>query len=157
MGILTAILLYTRRAIRGGDAQALTRIKFLERQLADPLLLQLAGSRPWGVARVEHRGRKSGKLYMTPLWAVPAGNAFLIAMPFGADADWTKNLSAAGEGTLQRHGVRYRVGNPRIVPAGDVLTELPLPIRLVSVAFDIQTFMRVDLPAPLVAKGAAAR
>lgn len=147
VGILAAILLYPRHAIRGGGSQALSRIKFLERQLANPLLLRLAGSWPWGVARVEHRGRKSGRFYVTPLWAVPAGNAFLIAMPFGADADWTKNLIAAGEGTLQRHGVRHRVGNPRVVPAADVLTELPLANRLVSEALDIQHFMRVDLLA----------
>ena len=67
-----------------------------------------------------------------------------MPLPYGRDVDWARNLLAAGEAVLQDHGVRYPVGNPRIVPAGDLLAEFPLLTRRIVATYGIREFMRVD-------------
>jgi deazaflavin-dependent oxidoreductase (nitroreductase family) len=140
-------VLYIRDAEQG-DAARLARLKSLESRLANPVLLRLAGAPPWGIARFEHRGRRSGALYATPLWAVPIDGGFVMAMPYGADSDWVQNLLARDEAVLVRNGVRYRVGRPRVIPAAAVGPDLPLRIRALTRLLDIRNVMRVDVLPP---------
>jgi hypothetical protein len=65
--------------------------------------LELAG---WHVfAIVQHRGRRSGQVYTTPVVTVPIVDGFIILLTFGADTDWCRNVLAAGQCTLQSHGL----------------------------------------------------
>jgi deazaflavin-dependent oxidoreductase (nitroreductase family) len=68
-----------------------------------------------GFGILTHVGRKSGKLYRTPVnvFRVPAG--FLIALTYGRDSEWVKNVQAAGGCELETQGVRYRLSAPTIV------------------------------------------
>src|SRR5688500_2836544 len=86
---LALALLYVRDSQQGYAAR-LARLKVLERRSANPLLLRIAGAWPWGMSRLEHQGRASGALYATPLWAQPVPGGFVIGMPYGRDADWTR-------------------------------------------------------------------
>lgn len=127
-----------RTALRDG-------LRAFNRRWANPLILRFAGTPPWSVARLDHRGRRSGAHRGTPLWAEPVSGGFLIAMPYGTDVDWAKNLIHAGEGLLKYQGVRYRVGSPRIVPAAEALPELPALIRLFIDMSGIRQVMRVNV------------
>lgn len=77
------------------------------------LTLPLAGSR-WNpiFSVVEHLGRRSGRSYQTPIAARRIQNGFVIALAFGAQVDWHRNLVVANGGTLRRQGVRYPVAAP---------------------------------------------
>lgn len=48
----------------------------------------------WAV--VQHRGRKSGKEYSTPVAVLTTPDAFSIGLPWGKGTDWVRNLRAAG-------------------------------------------------------------
>ena len=80
-------------------------------RLTRPAMLPLAGKR-WNpiFAVVEHRGRKTGRGYRTPVAARRSGDGFTIALAFGAQVDWYRNLVAAGgiifEASNERHGLR---------------------------------------------------
>ena len=78
------------------------------------LLLPLAGRR-WNpiFAVVEHRGRKSGRLYRAPVAARRVDGGFVISVAFGAQVDWHKNLVAARGGAIRWKGTEYPVGAPR--------------------------------------------
>ena len=80
------------------------------------LTLPLAGSR-WNpiFSVVEHRGRRSGKAYQTPVAARRVRDGFVIALAFGAQVDWYRNLVAADGGTLRRQGIRHRVARPELI------------------------------------------
>ena len=54
-----------------------------------------AGSLP-GFGIVTHVGRKSGKVYRTPVnvFRVPTG--FIIALTYSSQSEWVKNVLAAG-------------------------------------------------------------
>ena len=71
---------------------------------------------PW--ATVVHRGRKSGTTYRTPVLAFVRPGSVTISLPYGEDADWVRNLLAAGGGELVRGSRTHLIRNPRIVRSG---------------------------------------
>jgi deazaflavin-dependent oxidoreductase (nitroreductase family) len=91
-------------------------------RLTRPAMLPLAGKR-WNpiFAVVEHRGRTTGRLYRTPVAARRIGGGFIIALAFGAQVDWYRNLVAAGGGTIRWRGDVYSVTAPERVDAATVL------------------------------------
>jgi deazaflavin-dependent oxidoreductase (nitroreductase family) len=71
----------------------------LNRYTINPLTRRFAG-RIAPFAMIEHRGRTSGKVYHLPIMAFPTDSGFVVALTYGPDADWVKNVLAAGECTL---------------------------------------------------------
>ena len=71
---------------------------------------------PWmpGFGLVVHRGRRSGREYQTPVNVFQADDGFVIALTYGADTDWVKNVQAAGGCELRTRGRVLRVGSPRV-------------------------------------------
>lgn len=58
---------------------------------------------------VRHVGRRSGKLYETPIIVAPLGDGFMIELTYGPDVDWHKNVVAAGGCTIIWHGKDYPI------------------------------------------------
>jgi deazaflavin-dependent oxidoreductase (nitroreductase family) len=84
---------------------------------------------PWAV--VLHRGRRSGRAYRTPLFAFRRERTLVIALLYGDESDWLRNLHAGG-GRVLRGGRTYTVGPPEIVETGaadEVLARLSRPAR----------------------------
>jgi deazaflavin-dependent oxidoreductase (nitroreductase family) len=72
---------------------------------------------PGGIASVvRHVGRTTGRTYETPVQAVPTDDGFVIALPYGPNTDWLKNVLAAGSATVMHEGNLHRVDQPAIVP-----------------------------------------
>lgn len=71
---------------------------------------------PWapGFGIVIHRGRRSGRLYQTPVNAFPTEDGYVFALTYGADTDWVKNVLAAGGCELRTRGQVVRLVSPRI-------------------------------------------
>ena len=84
---------------------------------------------PWAV--VVHRGRKTGAAYSTPVTAFTGEGVIAIALPYGDDTDWVRNLLAANGGEVRRRGKTHRLADPRVVDRGD-RSALPRPARLAS-------------------------
>ncbi|MFC3244074.1 nitroreductase family deazaflavin-dependent oxidoreductase [Gordonia humi] len=70
---------------------------------------------PWAV--VEHIGRVSDNRYETPVLAYVDDGRLSIALNYGADADWVRNVLAAGRFTLVRRGRRLDVAGLRVIPS----------------------------------------
>lgn len=66
---------------------------------------------------VRHVGRASGRAYETPVSAVPTEDGFVIALPYGTNTDWLKNVLASGSATIVHEGNTFRVDRPEVVPA----------------------------------------
>ena len=71
-----------------------------------------------GLAIVDHRGRTSGRAYSTPVAVRRVDRGFVLALAFGAQVGWYRNLVAAGGGSLRWRGDEHLFGAPeRIDPA----------------------------------------
>ena len=66
-----------------------------------------------GFGVVEHRGRRSGRTFRTPVNVFPQGDTYVIALTYGPDVDWVKNVLAAGECHLTTRGRRHHLASPR--------------------------------------------
>jgi deazaflavin-dependent oxidoreductase (nitroreductase family) len=64
----------------------------------------------WGpFAVIYHVGRKSGKQYETPLIVQPTADGFVLALTYGPEVDWYRNIVAAGNCRIRRHGKDYAI------------------------------------------------
>ncbi len=71
---------------------------------------------PWmpGLGVVVHRGRRSGRCYQTPVTVFRAGDGYVIALTYGPETDWVKNVLAAGGCELRTRGQTIPLGSPRL-------------------------------------------
>jgi deazaflavin-dependent oxidoreductase (nitroreductase family) len=90
-----------------------------------PLVLKRAGTPGGPASVVRHVGRTSGRDYETPVSAVPTGDGFVVALPYGKNTDWLQNVLASGSATVVHEGVTYQVERPEVVPLADTLTRFP--------------------------------
>ena len=141
---IVALSAGSRGRWRTGSRDALRRFN---RRWFNPVALRFAGHAPWPVARLDHRGRRTGESRATPLLAWPVAGGFILPMPYGTEVDWAKNLLHASTAELQYQGLRYRVGAPRIASLRTFSDELASPIgALVRVIRPVHA-MRVDVLA----------
>ncbi|MFI5775638.1 nitroreductase family deazaflavin-dependent oxidoreductase [Nocardia sp. NPDC051570] len=54
-----------------------------------------------GFGVVVHKGRKSGRSYRTPVTLFARDGAYRIALTYGRESDWVKNIVAAGTFELE--------------------------------------------------------
>jgi len=81
-----------------------------------PLGARLSGSRWLPLyAVVEHRGRRSGRAYATPVVARRTIDGFVIPLAFGEDADWARNVRSAGGCSIRWKGGRYEADRPEVI------------------------------------------
>jgi len=71
---------------------------------------------PWtpGFGVVIHRGRRSGREYQTPVNVFATEEGYVLALTYGPDTDWVKNVLAAGGCELRTRGCVIRLVSPRL-------------------------------------------
>ena len=84
-------------------------------RVLNPAIRRLAGRRHPALARLEHRGRRSGREYVTPVSAHLTGDTFLVPLTFGDRSDWCRNVLEAGGCSIRWRGRDHRAVNPRVV------------------------------------------
>ena len=102
---------------------------------------------PWapGWAVVVHRGRKSGRVFRTPLWAFRRGDSYVIALTYGTGSDWLRNVTAAGGCELESRSRHYRLSDRRMYH-DETAADMPAPIRLVlRKVLKAPDFLRLDI------------
>ena len=96
-----------------------------------------------GFGILAHVGRKSGKVYRTPVNVFRTPEGFLIALTYGRESEWVKNVQAAGGCELETRGARYQLSTPTIVhdPSRQ---RFPLPVRMVLGLIGANDFMQLS-------------
>jgi deazaflavin-dependent oxidoreductase (nitroreductase family) len=67
------------------------------------------------LALVEHVGRVSGTVRLTPVHPVGTADGYRIVVPLGAASQWARNVLAAGHCRLQVGGVVHDLDEPTLV------------------------------------------
>jgi hypothetical protein len=70
-----------------------------------------------GFGVVVHQGRRSGRLYQTPVNVFATEDGYVLALTYGPDTDWVKNVLVAGGCELRTRGRAIRLASPRLFPA----------------------------------------
>jgi deazaflavin-dependent oxidoreductase (nitroreductase family) len=104
-------------------------------RVADPL----AGQLPWfGV--LTHRGRRSGRVYRTPVNVFQIPDWYVVALTYGLDTEWVRNVLEAGECELQTRGRSVRLHSPRLV-RDENRRLVPPPVRPFLRALGVADFV----------------
>ena len=89
-----------------------------------------------GFALVSHVGRRSGRTYRTPVSLFGRGDGHVIALVYGADSQWVRNVLAAGGADIETRGRRLHLVGPEVVrdPARSLVPKaVRVPLRLANV------------------------
>jgi len=113
-------------------------------RLFNPIIRRVAGKKAvpfFGL--LHHRGRRSGREYITPLATLGLGEFVVLPLAFGEEADWFRNLFAAGRCTLRWRGRDWSLVDPVVIgweegsPALNPIQRLFIPI------FGVRRFVRL--------------
>lgn len=102
---------------------------------------------PWAV--ILHRGRRSGRQYRTPVLAFRHGSTLIVALLYGEESDWLRNLEAGG-GRVVRMGRTYELSAPRVVDtaAATELAHVSPPARAYCRLADKQAVAQIGERLP---------
>ncbi|HWC79062.1 MAG TPA: nitroreductase family deazaflavin-dependent oxidoreductase [Pseudonocardiaceae bacterium] len=89
---------------------------------------------------VEHVGRKSGRSFRTPVSVFAMDGRMWIALTYGPDSDWVRNVRAAGGCSLVSRGRKISLTEPELVHDPS-RRPLPWPARQIMRAVDVSDFL----------------
>src|SRR5512135_499580 len=110
-----------------------------------------AATRLPGFGVITHTGRRSGRVYRTPVNVFTAADGYVVALTYGADSDWVKNVLAAGGCELEHRGRREQLDAPRLVH-DQTRRQVPALVRPVLGVLHVADFLTLH-PASAEAAG----
>jgi deazaflavin-dependent oxidoreductase (nitroreductase family) len=107
-------------------------------RFVNPAALLIAGRRWMPILGIlHHRGRRSGRLYRTPLGMRPLGDRFFLPRTFGDEAAWYRNVLASGWCVVTYRGIDYALVEPEVVGYAAAAAAFPryelLQFRLIGI------------------------
>ena len=94
-------------------------------KVLNPLIVKFAGRRHFTMAaQIQHVGRRSGRVYVTPATAHLHGDTIVIALTFGNQSDWARNVRAAGGCVIRFDGRSYEGTDPRFLSTQEAMPVL---------------------------------
>ncbi len=97
----------------------------------NPLTRRVAHSSFGPFAIVRHVGRRSGKIYETPIIARLVESGFVIELTYGHDVDWHRNVLAAGGCTMIWHRKEYVIDKIEPLDTKTGMDAYPPALRLI--------------------------
>lgn len=117
-------------------------VRRFNKRVTNPLLRHLVGH-GWFV-EIEHVGRRSGTTFRTPLMAFRDGSTVTVALTYGPDVDWLRNVRAAGGARMHVGAALVTLGPARTLTEAEGLRRMPVPVRQMLPVLGCHDF--VDLP-----------
>jgi deazaflavin-dependent oxidoreductase (nitroreductase family) len=139
--------------IRAKYPPVLNRVRRLARDVGNPQQLRSAGTPGASASILRHTGRKSGAAYETPVTAVRTVEGFVIALPYGSNTDWLKNVIASGSATLAHQGNSYQVDGPEVVPSTEAARDFSARERRTLRLLGVDECLRLHRTGPVEVPG----
>jgi deazaflavin-dependent oxidoreductase (nitroreductase family) len=111
----------------------------------NPVSRLFAGRLP-GFGIIEYQGRKTGRTYRTPLNVFRDGDDWIVALTYGSDVQWVKNVVAAGGCKLTVRSRTTSLVDPQVF-VDPTRRLMPFPVRQFLGLMRVSEFMRMS-PVP---------
>jgi deazaflavin-dependent oxidoreductase (nitroreductase family) len=118
-------------------------IRLFNKYVFNHIILWLAkqGRGPYSV--ITHKGRRSGRIYRTPVLASYIDDKIFVPLPYGDHVDWLRNVLAHDGCEFSRKGEEIAASDPVVVEAGTALPVLPKGRRDVFERFEVEKFLQL--------------
>jgi deazaflavin-dependent oxidoreductase (nitroreductase family) len=121
-----------------------TRLAFMRpftTRVVNPLTRRIAGHLPW-FGNVVVAGRRSGTIHRVPMNVFRRGDDYIMALTYGRDVDWVKNVLAAGGCRLETRTGIVELHDPELVHDPRRLL-VPFFVRIFLGVLDVNDFLRL--------------
>jgi deazaflavin-dependent oxidoreductase (nitroreductase family) len=123
----------------------LNRIRVLNKHVTNKALIHISGMRFGHLAILSHTGRKSGKIYRIPIIAEPVEAGFVIALTYGKEVDWYKNIMAKGSCSLYWKKKEFLLVNPEFIDREAGLLAFPSIFRSGLRRMGIRYYLKLEV------------
>jgi deazaflavin-dependent oxidoreductase (nitroreductase family) len=106
----------------------------------------VAGRLP-GFAILTHTGRTSGRSYRIPVNVFRRGDGYRFALTYGADAQWVRNVLAAGGCEIETRGRHIRLDRPMLVEDNS-RRWAPFPVRRILGLIGANQYLQCSIAGP---------
>src|SRR5438876_10276151 len=96
-----------------------------------------------GFGILTHVGRKSGKIYRTPINVFRMVDGFIVALTYSSQSEWVKNVLARGGCELKTVGKDYPLSAPKIVH-DPTRRRFPFFVRFVLMVVGADEYMELS-------------
>jgi len=122
---LMALVVVFMVGMRAKSPPVLNTVRRVNRSVSNPRAMKTAGTPGAYASVIRHVGRTTGQEYETPVGAIATDDGFVIALPYGTQADWLKNVIASGSATIVDEGETYQVDQPEVVLTSEAVQHFP--------------------------------
>jgi deazaflavin-dependent oxidoreductase (nitroreductase family) len=130
-------------AMRTKSPAMLGAVRRFNRAFTNRLQMRSAGTPGAYASIVRHRGRKSQRVYETPVVPFATDDAFLVVLPYGPSADWVQNVLAAGSAEIVNAGRTYAVDQPELITTESVKHLFPPREQRTHRMFGVEQCLRL--------------
>ncbi len=95
-------------------------------------------------AVIHHSGRSTGLRYRTPVYVFTDGQSFFVALTYGPDTDWVRNVLANG-GSCETGGATRAMSGTIVVGRSEVWPHLPRLVKTLLQALRVSDFLKFQL------------
>lgn len=95
-----------------------------------------------GFGVLVHTGRKTHRQYRTPINIFQHAGKYIIALTYGPDADWVRNVLASGDCMLETRGRTFRLSRPHLFH-DEHRRSMPAHVRLVLGLTHVYDFLEL--------------
>jgi deazaflavin-dependent oxidoreductase (nitroreductase family) len=121
------------------------RVRFVRpfaNRVINPITRRFAGWLP-GFGIVTHVGRRSGRVYRTPINVFRRGEHYIFALTYGPQVNWVQNVLTAGQCELTTRGRKVRLEHPSLV-VDHGAESVPVPVRAMLRVLRVSEFLVME-------------
>ena len=115
------------------------RLARFNKRVTNRVTRHVAGWLP-GFAIATHTGRRSGRVYHTPVNVFRDGDRYVFALTYGADADWVRNVVGAGRCEIETRRKTIELFKPDLV-TDPTRHLIPIPPRWILRLANVNEFL----------------
>ncbi|MDX9851184.1 MAG: hypothetical protein RBT01_11795 [Anaerolineaceae bacterium] len=123
----------------------LNGIRYFNKYLLNHITLLFAGTKAGPFSKMIHIGRKSGKIFETPVVATYIDDRVLIPLTYGDQVDWLKNILAQGGCEIIYSNTRRKAVGPTVISAKAAFIILPEKRRRIFERFKLEKFLQMQV------------
>jgi deazaflavin-dependent oxidoreductase (nitroreductase family) len=124
---------------------AVDAIRKMNKYSINRVMVNIAGVPHSPISLIRHTGRRTGKLYATPVIVEPLGDGLVIAFTYGPEVDWYRNILAGGSCIVRRGGVEYACAAPKLIDGESALPAFPFLLRSILRLIGTSQFLSLEV------------
>ena len=123
----------------------LNAVRYFNKYILNHFTLLFAGSRVGPFSKLIHKGRKSGRVYKTPVVATYVDDKIIIPLTYGDRVDWLRNILATEQCEIFYRRSRLVAVNPEVISSSEAFTILPEKRRQIFERLKVENFLCMEI------------